>query len=75
MTPPGAISFATATPIGVCAALTSDVGGVCVNDSDGGGGGVATIVVVAMAEFEGVVAPEEAVIVTTLPVGTLAGAL
>ena len=67
--------MATLTPTEACVVLTSDAGGACVKDSVRGGGGDATIVVVAMAEFEGVVAAEDAVIVTTLPVGTLAGAV
>lgn len=42
------------------------------NESVGGGGGVATIVVVAMAGFEGFVDADDAVIVTTLPLGAVA---
>ena len=54
--------------------LTSEAGGVCVNES-AGETGEATMVVNAAAAFEGDVAAEEAVIVIRPPVGTDAGAV
>lgn len=72
LTPPGATSFATVTLTGACAAAVSEVGGDCVKVRDGG---AATTVVIAIAGFAGVVAAEEAVIVTNPPVGTEAGAV
>jgi hypothetical protein len=67
--------LATIAAIGSCVALTSAVGGVCWNDNEGGAGGPAIIVVTATAEFDGVVAAEDAVIATTFPFGTEAGAV
>ena len=72
LTPPGATSFAIVTLTGACAAAVIEVGGACVKARDGG---AATTVVMAIAGFDGVVAGEEAVIVTTPPVGTEAGAV
>ncbi len=63
------------TLTGACVALTSEAGGACVNESDGGGGGVATMIVVAKAGFDGVVAAEDAVMMTAAPDGTVAGAV
>lgn len=74
VTPPGGISLATVTLTGTCVTLTSVAGGGCVKDSVGGGGD-ATMVVVAIAAFEGVIAANEAVIVTTAPSGTEVGAV
>lgn len=58
-----------------CVPLTSDAGGVCSNAIVGVGGGAAIIVVTATAELDGDVEPEAAVMVTVLPVGTVAGAM
>ena len=74
VTPSDDGSFATVTLTGTEAVLTSEVGGVCVNESVGETG-EATMVVNAAAAFEGVVAAEEALIVTRPPVGTDAGAV
>lgn len=74
-TPPGATSLATVTLTGTWAALTSEVGGACVKESESGCGGAATIVVTATAALAGEVAAEEAVIVTMEPDGTVPGAV
>jgi hypothetical protein len=55
-----------------CAPAVNVEGGSCENETDGG---CATIVVVAIAGLEGVVAGETAVMVTTLPLGITAGAV
>jgi len=74
VTPSDEGSSATAALTEVEAVLTSEAGGVCVNESVGETG-EATMVVNVTAAFEGVVAAEEAVIVTRPPVGTDAGAV
>jgi hypothetical protein len=55
-----------------CVVATIVAGGVCEKVRDGG---CATIVVKAIAGFDGVDAGEDAVIVTKLPAGTAVGAL
>ena len=74
VTPPGATSFATVALTGACVRDTIGIedDGVCVNVRDGG---AARIVVKVTAEFDGVVAGEDAVIVTRPPAGTEAGAV
>ncbi len=67
--------MATVALTGTAVALSREPGADCVNDIDGGGGGDATIVVEAIAAFDGVVAAEEAVMETTAPDGTPAGAV
>ncbi len=62
-------SFATVAAKVADAFTINAVGSVCVNTTG------ERIVVVATAGFAGVVAEEEAVIVTTLPGGTTAGAV
>ena len=72
MTPPGATSFATVALIGARVAAVIDVGGACLKVSVGG---AATTVMKAIAEFDGVDAGEDAVIVTKPSGGTDAGAV
>lgn len=67
LTPPGATSLATVALTDACASEVIVDGGCCWNEIDGG---AATMVVKATAEFEGVEAAEDAVIVTTPPEGT-----
>ena len=62
----------TVTLTGACAVEASVEGGCWVNVSEGGS---LTIVVIAMPELAGVDAEEVAVMVTTPPVGTVAGAV
>jgi len=69
------MSLVTFTPSEICDVLLNDAGGDCTNESIGGGGGVAMMLVTATPGFEGVGAADDAVIVTTLPCGTLAGAV
>ncbi len=69
------MSFATVAATTTGLALNIDAGGGCVNVTVSAGGGDATIVVVTIAGFEGADAAEEAVMVTTFPSGTIAGAV
>ncbi len=75
VTPSGATSLVTVTLTGACVALTRDAGGADAKEIDGSGGGAWTTVVVAKAGLEGVVAADAAVMVTILPLGTVAGAV
>ena len=72
LTPPGAASFATVALTGACVAAVIVAGGACLKVSVGDG---TTTVVRATAEFDGVDAGEDAVIVTRPPGGTEAGAV
>jgi len=72
LTPPGATSFATVALIGAWVVAVIVAGGACLKAREGG---AATTVVKAIAEFDGVNADEDAVIVTRPPVGTEAGAV
>ncbi len=67
--------MATTAAMDSCAVLVRTAGGAGANDNEGGGGGAATMVVTATAGLDGVVAEEDAVIATTVPFGTEAGAV
>jgi hypothetical protein len=72
VTPPGATSFVTTALTVAWVPPANAVGGDCTNESDGG---CTMIAVRAFAAFDGVVAGEDAVIVTSPPSGIVLGAV